>query len=166
MGRSTRIRSALTSNVRSLLLKTVIAASAADCFDLSLSVDAHVASMDSSGEQAIAGVTSGGMKLGDEVTWRARHFGIPFRMTSAITAYDYPTRFVDEQQRGPFRSWWHEHTFSALATGETLMRDVVEFRSPLGPLGLAADRLVLDRYLARLLRTRNEWLKATLEARP
>jgi hypothetical protein len=24
-------------------------------------------------------------------------------MTSAITEYDYPSRFVDEQQRGPFR---------------------------------------------------------------
>ena len=62
-------------------------------------------------------------------------------MTSAITEYEYPVRFVDEQQRGPFRRWWHEHTFTAVANGETQMTDVVEFRSPLGPLGSIADRM-------------------------
>lgn len=151
--------------MRSLRLETVIAAPIGDCFDLSLSVDAHIASMSASGERVIRGVTSGVMTLGDAVTWRARHFGIAFRMTSAITEYEYPVRFVDEQQRGPFRRWWHEHTFTAVANGETQMTDVVEFRSPLGPLGSIADRLVLDEYLRHLLRQRNAWLKATLEAR-
>jgi ligand-binding SRPBCC domain-containing protein len=151
--------------VPSIRLETVIAAPTGECFDLSLSIDAHTASMSSSGERAIAGVTSGVLKLGDTVTWRARHFGIAFRMTSAITEYQYPHRFVDEQQRGPFRRWWHEHTFTALANGATQMTDVVEFRSPLGPLGSMADRLVLDHYMPHLLRQRNAWLKSTLEAR-
>jgi hypothetical protein len=44
------------------------------------------------------------------------------------------------------------------------MTDVVLFQSPLGPLGSLADRLVLDRYMPHLLRQRNAWLKATLEA--
>jgi ligand-binding SRPBCC domain-containing protein len=143
----------------------MIAAPVGDCFDLSLSVDAHTASMRTSGERAIGGVTSGTMKLGDTVTWRARHFGITFRMTSAITEYQYPGRFVDEQQRGPFRRWWHEHTFTAMANGATRMTDAVEFRSPLGPLGTMADRLVLSHYLPYLLRQRNAWLKSTLETR-
>jgi hypothetical protein len=34
-------------------------------------------------------------------------------MTSAITDYQYPSRFVDEQLHGPFRRWWHEHTLRA-----------------------------------------------------
>jgi ligand-binding SRPBCC domain-containing protein len=151
--------------VRSIRLDTVIAAPIGDCFDLSLSVDAHTASMGASRERAIRGVTSGVMKLGDTVTWRARHFGIPFQMTSAITEYQYPSRFVDEQQRGPFARWWHEHRFTTLADGETQMTDTVHYRSPLGPLGSVADRLVLDHYLPHLLRERNVWLKATLEAR-
>jgi ligand-binding SRPBCC domain-containing protein len=150
--------------VPSIRLETVIGAPVGDCFDLSLSVDAHTASMSASGERAIGGVTSGVMKLGDTVTWRARHFGITFRMTSAITAYQFPRRFVDEQQRGPFRRWWHEHTFTAMANGATRMTDVVEFGSPLGPLGMMADRLVLGHYLPHLLRQRSSWLKTTLEA--
>ena len=59
-------------------------------------------------------------------------------MTSEITAYEQPRRFVDEQLRGPFATWWHEHTFTALNPDETLMVDVVRFRAPFGPLGTMA----------------------------
>ena len=121
--------------------------------------------MRGSGEKAIGGVTSGVMKLGDTVSWRARHFGIVLEMTSVITEYQHPSRFVDEQLHGPFRRWWHEHTFAAAANGETVMTDVVQYQSPLGPLGCLADRLVLDRYMPHLLRQRSTWLKATLETR-
>jgi len=89
-------------------LTTEIPATPGRCFELSLSVDAHQSSMSDSGERAIAGVTSGVMRLGDSVTWGARHFGIPFTMTSVISQYDAPYRFVDEQESGPFRRWWHE----------------------------------------------------------
>lgn len=150
--------------MRTISIETTVAAPVVACFDLALSVDAHTDSMARSGERAVAGVTSGAMMLGDTVTWQARHFGIPFRMTSAITEYERPERFVDEQRRGPFQRWWHEHTFTVLSPDQTLMVDRVEFRSPLGPVGLLADVSVLDRYLTGLLRQRNDWLKATLEA--
>ena len=149
----------------SFRLETVICAPVADCFDLSLSVDAHTASMGRSGERAVAGVTSGRLGLGDTVTWRARHLGITFRMTSAVTAYERPERFVDEQQHGPFASWWHEHWFTPTGAGSTLMVDLVRFRSPLGPLGRVADAVVLGRYMPHLLRQRNAWLKHELEGR-
>jgi ligand-binding SRPBCC domain-containing protein len=154
-----------TGPVRSIRLETVITAPVGECFELSLSVDAHTASMGHSGERVVGGVTSGVMKLGDTVTWRARHFGIAFRMTAVITEFQYPSRFADEQSRGPFRRWHHEHTFAAAADHRTLMTDIVQFESPLGPLGALADRVVLSWYLTRLLRRRNIWLKSTLEAR-
>jgi hypothetical protein len=43
------------------------------CFDLSVDVDVHQASVASNGERAVVGVTSGRTNLGDEVTWEARH---------------------------------------------------------------------------------------------
>ncbi len=113
--------------------------------------------MASSGERAVAGVTSGVLGLGDDVTWRARHLGVWFTMTARITELDAPRRFVDEQVRGPFGRWWHEHEFQPVEGG-TSMTDRVEFGSPFGPLGAAVDSLVLRRYLERLLRTRNAWL--------
>jgi ligand-binding SRPBCC domain-containing protein len=145
-------------------LETRIAASPRACFDLSLSVDAHTASMGDAGERAVAGRTSGQLRLGETVTWRAVHFGVPFRMTASVTAYDAPHRFVDEQVSGPFRFWRHEHRFHEQPDGGTLMTDLIEFASPLGPLGAAVDRLVLGRYMEQLIVTRNTWLRAALEA--
>ncbi len=117
---------------------TVIGASPEAVFDLSLSVDAHLASMERSGERAVAGVTSGSIGLGQEVTWRAVHFGLPFRMTSRITELERPTRFVDSQVRGPFRWFRHEHLFEANDAG-ALMTDRVSFQAPVG-LGWVAER--------------------------
>lgn len=142
-------------------LTTPLSASPAVCFALSLSVDAHTGSLGASGERAVAGVTTGELTLGDSVTWQARHFGLPFRMTVKITAYNTPHRFVDEQTRGPFASWWHEHRFQPSPVG-TLMTDTIRFRSPLGPPGGAVDALVLHRYLEHLIRTRNTWLATHL----
>ena len=137
-----------------IVLRTRVAASARECFDLSLSVDAHTASMSHSEERIVAGVESGLMSLGDSVTWRARHFGLPFTMTSQITEYDAPHRFVDEQVAGPFERWWHEHTFEE-GGGATTMTDTVKFASPVGPLGMMVDTIVLTRYMTRLLTVRN-----------
>lgn len=144
-------------------LQTLLPAPPDRCFALSLTVDAHLASMAASGECVIGGVTSGEMTLGDHVTWRAVHFGVPFRMTSTISEYDRPRRFVDHQLRGPFRRFRHEHLFAATGDGATLMTDVLDFRAPFGLLGRLAEWLVLDRYLEKLIRQRNDWLAAALD---
>lgn len=128
-------------------------------FDLSLSIDVHVGSFEHSGEQAVDGVTAGLIGLGEFVTWRARHFGITWTMTSTITELDRPHRFVDEQVKGPFKLFRHEHLFEPVASGTRLV-DHVEFEAPLGVLGRAAERLVLARYLRRLIEVRNAFLVA------
>ena len=130
-------------------------------FDVSLSIDEHVASMDRSGEQAVGGVVSGSIGLGETVTWRARHFGIWFTMTSRITSLERPHRFVDEQVRGPFRSFRHEHSFAPDAAA-TVMVDTLTIASPI--FGRLAERLVLVPYLRRLIRRRNAYLLAALDA--
>jgi ligand-binding SRPBCC domain-containing protein len=82
-------------------------------------------------------------------------------MTSRITALEAPHRFVDEQVRGPFARFRHEHRFEPSAGG-TRMVDEIEFRAPLGVLGVVAERLALARYLPRLIRERNASLAAEL----
>jgi ligand-binding SRPBCC domain-containing protein len=149
--------------VPTIVLTTVIAAAPEACFELSLSVDAHTASMSDSNERVVGGVAEGVMRLGDTVTWRATHFGVPVVMTSRITEYESPRRFVDEQTSGPFRRWWHEHRFDSVPDG-TLMTDVVEFESPAGPIGRVVNRLVLTRYMSNLLTARNEWLASALSS--
>ncbi|KQS14558.1 cyclase [Curtobacterium sp. Leaf183] len=126
-------------------------------FALSLDIGAHEQSMAASGERAVSGTTSGTIGLGETVTWRARHLGVVWRMTSQITASEAPHRFVDEQVRGPFARFHHEHRFEPSARG-TRMVDTITFRAPLGPLGRLAEVLVLGRYMLHLIRQRNAFL--------
>ena len=132
-------------------------------FEASLDIDLHVSSMAASRERAVGGVTSGQIGLGETVTWRARHFGVWFTMTSTISALDRPTRFIDEQVRGPFRVFVHEHRFEQAGTG-TRMTDVITVGSPI--FGRLAERFVLVPYLRRLIAMRNGHLLARLERTP
>lgn len=126
----------------------------------SLDIDLHVSSMEGSDETAVGdGVTTGSIGLGEEVTWRARHLGIWWTMTARITELEPGRRFVDEQVRGPFARFRHEHVFEPARDG-TVMTDRITFDAPFGPVGDLAERLVLRRYLRRLIDTRNAHLVA------
>jgi len=143
-------------------LQTLIAAPSDEVYDLARDIDLHARSMAHTNERAVAGRTSGRIALGETVTWRARHFGITWSLTSRIVAAEPPTRLVDEQVRGPFRSFRHEHRFEGVPTG-TLMIDDWEHVAPFGVVGRVVDRLVLERYMRGLLETRNRTLKAEAE---
>lgn len=140
---------------------TQIAAPVELCFDLARSVDLHLESMIASDERAVAGVTTGLISQGQEVSWEARHFGRTWRMTSRITEFDPPSRFVDEMVDAPFAAFRHEHLFESPGQG-TRMADVVTVTMPLGlivnpPVGL---------YLRRLLRIRNAAIRRKAEHAP
>jgi ligand-binding SRPBCC domain-containing protein len=145
-----------------IYITTQISAPIQRVFDLSRSVDLHAASTAQTGERAVAGVTSGLMSLGQEVTWRARHFGVWQDLTSRITAFDPPAHFRDSLVRGAFRRFDHDHFF-AQRREITTMRDVFDFQSPLGILGRIADYLVLTRYLRHFLSIRNATIKKAAE---
>ena len=111
----------------------------------------------------MAGVTTGLLAPGDEVTWRARHLGITQELTSRITAFDRPRHFRDEMVKGAFRRLVHDHHFEAVPAG-TRMVDVFDFTAPLGFLGTIADRLFLREYLSRFLHQRAQALKQLAES--
>jgi ligand-binding SRPBCC domain-containing protein len=146
-----------------LELVTVIRAPRELVFGLALDVGLHAASMSASGERPIAGVTTGQMRLGDRVTWRARHFGIPWDLTCEITRYDRPHLFIDEQVAGPFGHWHHAHHFDTGPDDQTTMRDIVDFAAPFGLIGRLVESLMLTRYMVGLIRIRNRHLAAAAE---
>jgi ligand-binding SRPBCC domain-containing protein len=129
-----------------------------EAFDRSRSIDLHMSSMVRSRERAVAGVTTGLIGEGQEVTWRAWHFGVPIRMTSRITRMSPPDSFTDEQVRGPFRRFRHDHSFIADGEG-TLMVDHVVLQAPFGILGRIAE-LMVGPYLRHLIERRNAHLRA------
>ena len=144
-------------------LSTRIAAPRERCFDLARSVELHVRSTAATGERAVGGKTSGLLGLGDEITWRARHLGVVQSLSGRITACDRPRYFQDTMLRGAFARLRHDHFFDEV-DGGTLMRDVLDFAAPLGPLGRLAERLFLTAYMRRFLEARNRELRAVAES--
>ena len=137
-------------------IETLIPASVQTCFDLARNVDLHVRSMSHTKEKIVAGVSGGLIGAGQEVTWEARHFFVRQRLAVRITAFDPPSHFRDSQIAGPFRRMDHDHFFFPMENGAaTRMLDRFDYESPLGWLGKLADIFFLERYLRRLLETRN-----------
>ena len=145
-------------------LETTIDAPIERVFDLARDIDLHQRSMARTGERAVAGRTSGLIELGESVTWRARHLGREWELSSRITALDRPTRFVDEQVSGPFATFHHSHAFEGGADRTTMIDDW-SHTAPLGPIGALADRLFLAATLRRLLKERAIAIKAEAERR-
>jgi hypothetical protein len=73
-----------------LILYTEIHAPAQRCFDLSRSIDLHMASTAKTGEHVIAGRSSGLICLHETVTWRAKHLGLWQTLSSRITEFERP----------------------------------------------------------------------------
>lgn len=72
------------------------------------------------------------MGVGTLIDYRIRLHGIPMRWRTRIAAWEPPVRFVDEQVRGPYRRWVHEHRFESRGTS-TICRDRVEYALLGGP---------------------------------
>lgn len=73
------------------------------------------------------------MRPGTLIHYRLRLRGFPIRWLTEITAWEPPHRFVDEQRRGPYRLWIHEHRFEAVEGG-TRISDTVRYAVPFGSL--------------------------------
>jgi ligand-binding SRPBCC domain-containing protein len=96
------------------------------------------------------------MRVGAEIAYRLRLWGVPFRWRTRVTAWDPPHGFVDEEISGPFAVWRHSHAFRAAPDGAgTTMDDLVEYALPLAPIGEVAHFLV-RRQLERIFDYRRE----------
>jgi ligand-binding SRPBCC domain-containing protein len=145
-----------------IVVETRIAAPIEMCFDLARDVDAHIKTSSTTGERAVSGKTTGLLELGDVVTFEGVHFGIRQRLTSRIVEFDRPRRFVDEMVDGSFASLRHVHEF--IVDGDCiLMRDTLTWRSPLGPLGVIADKLFVAAHMRSFVTKKQSELKAYAE---
>jgi hypothetical protein len=86
------------------------------------------------------------MKVGTLIDYRLRIHRMPLGWKTRISAWEPPHRFVDEQIRGPYRLWRHEHAFSG-HDGETVCRDTVDYAVAGGEL---VHRLLVKRDVDRI----------------
>ncbi len=145
-----------------IVLVTTINAPIQIVFDCARSVDIHLLSTAKTNEKAIAGRTSGLCELGDEITWRAKHFGIYQNLTSKITKFKAPFYFRDAMVKGAFSFFKHDHFFEE-NNGITIMKDVFQYGVPYGIFGRLFNAVVLKKYMYNLLNTRNLVIKEVCE---
>jgi ligand-binding SRPBCC domain-containing protein len=101
---------------------------------------------------------------GQRITYTVRPlFGIPLKWVTLIALAEGPHRFVDSQVKGPYKHWWHLHTFEKVEGG-VLMRDRVEYELPLGPLGELAHGIFVKKRLQQIFEHRRETLKRLFPA--
>ncbi len=98
------------------------------------------------------------MRAGALIDYRLSLHGVPLHWQSEITAWEPPHRFVDEQRRGPYRTWIHEHTF-AERDGGSEVRDFVRY---VPPGGWPVDILFVRRDVRRIFEYRVRKLREIL----
>ena len=101
------------------------------------------------------------MRAGTLIDYRLRVRGLPLRWRTRINEWQPPFRFVDEQLRGPYRQWLHEHTFTPHDDG-TLARDVVRYAVPFDFL---THRWLVRPDIENIFQFRSEALRRLFPAR-
>lgn len=69
------------------------------------------------------------IKKGCLIDYRIKIFGIPVKWKTEITCWQPPHRFIDEQLKGPYKIWKHEHQFIE-HDNQTKMIDRVQYQVP------------------------------------
>ena len=130
-------------------LTTFIAAPIERVFDLSRSISLHKISTAHSNKEAIGGITSGLINKNETVTWKAKHLFKIRYFTTRISEMQSQNFFIDEMQKGDFKSLKHEHHFKKIDNG-TIMIDILNFESPYGIIGKWFNKIYLKNLLQKL----------------
>ncbi len=111
-------------------------------------------------------VESGGqsIQVGSRVVLVTRLGPIPLRWIAEHTEYSPPHQFTDRQVSGPFARWNHQHQFLDDGQGGTILRDVVDFEPPLGPLGRWLGSRFIQSKLNRMFDYRHQMTRKIVEA--
>lgn len=83
--------------------------------------------------------------------------GIRVTWLTEITHVNSPYYFVDEQRKGPYKIWHHEHEFISSEQG-IIMIDKLTYELPLGFLGEIANWLFVRKRIDAIFEYRREQL--------
>lgn len=81
--------------------------------------------------------------------------GIPMNWITEIKTVKNHSFFVDEQRKGPYRIWHHEHHFKVVEGGVE-MTDIVSYELPLGFLGRLMHPILVKNKLKEIFDYRRQ----------
>jgi ligand-binding SRPBCC domain-containing protein len=101
------------------------------------------------------------MRRGARIDYALALWGVPLRWRTLITDWNPPDSFVDEQVRGPYALWIHQHRFTDLPDGGTRIEDRVRWRLPAWAPAFPG-RAIVRRQLDRIFRYRQSRVREIL----
>jgi len=84
--------------------------------------------------------------------------GIKMNWVTEITHIKDKKYFVDEQRKGPYKMWHHEHILVETDNG-IIMKDIISYIPPFGILGKILNKLFIKRQVSEIFNYRTEVLK-------
>lgn len=99
------------------------------------------------------------MKQDARIDYLIRWRGLPMRWRTRILVWQPIKKFVDVQEKGPYRLWQHTHVFEACAEG-TRMIDHVRYALPFGGFGRGLHRLWIRNDLESVFDYRQRQIQA------
>jgi ligand-binding SRPBCC domain-containing protein len=95
------------------------------------------------------------MGVGTLIDYRLSLYKIPLKWQTKISHWEPPHRFIDEQLRGPYKLWIHEHSFSEVADG-CLIRDKVQYQLKGGMISPLLNQLFVRADIERIFSYRKK----------
>jgi ligand-binding SRPBCC domain-containing protein len=93
---------------------------------------------------------------GQIITYKVKPLlGIPMFWMTEITHVERLKFFVDEQRKGPYKLWHHQHHFKPV-DGGVEMTDLVHYRLPFGVFGNLAHGIIVQSKLNEIFKYRFE----------
>lgn len=84
-------------------------------------------------------------------------FNIPMHWVTEITHVQKPNIFVDEQRKGPYSLWHHQHHFREIEGGVE-MTDILHYEVPLGFIGNIMNNLFIEKKIKAIFEFRTKAL--------
>lgn len=81
--------------------------------------------------------------------------GIKMDWVTEITHVKDRQYFIDEQRFGPYALWHHQHHFEAV-DGGVLMKDILHYKVPYGPIGSIANGLFVEKMVDEIFNYREK----------
>ena len=93
------------------------------------------------------------MEKGLIINYKMKIRKIPITWSSLIKSYEPPFSFIDEQIKGPYAFWHHEHKFIE-EKGGTRVNDCIKYKIPCGFLGRLINKFWVANDLEKIFNFR------------
>ena len=96
------------------------------------------------------------IESGSYIQYRIGLWFLGFKWLSQIIRWEPNNIFIDMQEKGPYRFWWHEHSLIGNNDNSIIMQDRVIYRMPFGAIGRLMHKLFVRKTLLRIFNFRRQ----------